>query len=750
MSDKRSSKVSEKGQLEIQHHWRKDLIAAFSVALVALPLALGIAAASGAPPIAGLLSAIVGGIVTTFIRGSHVAINGPGNSLIVIVIIAADQIRHGNENVYPYVLAVFIVSGILQTLLGVLRMGKFGDFFPSSVIYGMLGAIGIIIMGKQIHVSLGVQSEAESTLGVLREIPNSILHLNPFITCIAVVSLLILVLYPKTKNKIIRAIPAPMWVLLLAIPQVFFFNFFEPHTIRLLDRSFHVGPENLVQIPNDILQSFVFPDFSRITEGGFWLGVITITLVSYIETLVSAKAVDKLDPYKRRTNLNKELIGVGTSTVAAACVGGLPIFTVIARSSVNVNHGARTRWSNFFHGAILLVFVFVGAEIIQEVPLAALAAILVFTGYKLASPQVFKEMYQHGWEQLAIFLITLVATLVVGLLGGIAIGIAFTLLIHYFLSGIPFPMFVNYLFKPSIRIIQEKRKMLLFKVKGIASFMNILHLRSKVQSISHDQHVVMDFSHTRLVDHTVLEYLHEHAEKYNNNGGQIHFTGLDIHQTSSFHPNALHILKTPKPKRERLTQRQQGIKLLADTNGYDYRPEINWDISSKIRRFNFFKSRPIEFEKNQLYGDYASLGVDWKISDVTFDEGALIAKEVYHITLQILHLPFDPPVFSMEKEGFIDKILMVAEPSDIDFQEFKHFSKKFLLKSPDEKSIRKFFTPELIHFFERNDIYHLESNGKALLVFKHVRLVSPNEIMKMISFSERLVKRLQKEVMTPM
>jgi hypothetical protein len=260
----------------------------------------------------------------------------------------------------------------------------------------------------------------------------------------------------------------------------------------------------------------------------------------------------------------------------------------------------------------------------------------------------------------------------------------------------------------------------------------------------------MDFSHARVVDLTVLEYLHQFAEKYNSNGGQLHFTGLDIHETSSYHPHSLHVLKTPTPKRIRLTQRQQEIKLLAETYDYTYQPEINWDVSSEIKKFRFFIRRPIEFEKNQLEGNYPGLNVDWKISDVTFDEGALIAREVYHITLQILHIPFTPPLFSMEKEGFMDKIMMVVEPSDIDFQDFKHFSRKFLLKGPDKESIRKCFTPELIRFFERNDIYHLESNGEALLVFKHVRLASPNEMMKMISFSERLVKRLQKAVLEPM
>ena len=717
------------------------MIAALSVTLVALPLGLGIAIASGAPPMAGLISIVVGGLLTTFSRGGYISINGPSKALIVVALVASESMSDGAESGFAYVMAAFAVSGVIHVVLGVLRLGKLGHIVPSAAIYGLLAAIGVIIIVTQVHVALGVTSSSHRPLAVLMSIPASILALNPLVTTISAVGLLILALHPKIENRYVRQVPAPMWVLFVTIPLFATFQRWAPQFgwQDLVDTRY------LIQLPHDLTEGLVFPDFSKVDQPIFWVMVLLITLLLSLESLVSAKAADKLDPYRRKTNLNNDLVGIGLGTIVSAMLGGLPVSTAIIPSSVNINAGAKTRWSNFFQGAIVLVFVLFLRPFMQTIPLAALATILIFTGYKLVSPKVFKDAYLKGWEQVVILTVTLVSSLAFGLAPGLFIGIVFTLLIHYLRSGISLPLFVQYLRKPYVKIIQERKRTYLFKLKGVINFFNILQLQHKIRDLGEDKHIILDFSHARIVDLTVLEYIHEYAEKYSQQGGEFHFTGLDIHETSSHHPHALHVLRIPEPLAVRLTRRQSALKQLARTQHWSYDPTINWDTSD-LNRFLFFKTRPVEFRKNQLAGRYKESGVRWEICDITL-KGAFIALETHRLTVEVLSLPFRIPVFSLEEESFLDRMSLMVEHQDIDFKEYERFSRKFLLQGPDEESIRKFFSPALVRFFEKGDIYHLESNGREILIFRHLRLISAQEVKKMVGYSEKLVHRLQEAVL---
>lgn len=728
-----------------QGSWKKDIIASFSVALVALPLSLGIAYASGAPAISGIISAIMGGIVTTFFRGGHISINGPANSLIVVTVAAASLIAStGYEYVFPAILAAFIFSGVIQIILGLIKMGKISDFFPSSVVIGLLAAIGLIIIGKQIHVAFGADVDTKNTFQMLLQVSETIKNINPFVALISVTSLLILIFHHKIKIKFIHFVPSPIWVLIYSIPMAYLLHFDQAHTISLFGKEYYLGPEHLVQIPSDITHSIVYPDFGLIHHPVFWLAVFLITLVITIESLVSAKAVDKIDPQHRKTNMNKDLAGIGLSTIASGFLGGLPVSTVVVRSSVNVNHGAQTKWSNFYHGIIFLLLILFFAPIIKLVPLAGLASILVFAGYKLISPKVIRDVYRKGQDQFLIFVVTVFAVLQTGILWGIVIGIATTLVIHYVKSGLPLPIFSNYLLRPNIRVIAEDENDYFIKVKGIANFVCILNLLGKIEKLPIDSHIIIDFAHARLVDYTVLEHIHEYAEKFNSNGGRLDITGLSLHDTISDHPYSLHILNPPDLNKIKLTRRQSELKQIAASNNFLYHPEINWN-TLKIKSFQFFETRPIEYRKNIIYGKYADVNVNWEVCDITFDEGALIAKEVHHTTVQLLKLPFSIPEFTLQKEDFFNRILEFAGHRDIDFASYKKFSNKVSIKGPDETAIRDFFSPGLIDFFEQNEVYHLESADNRLCIFKHHRLASPKEVEEMISFSKKLVLYLMKE-----
>ena len=414
-----TQKIPKAGLKGLAENWQSDLRAAISVALVAMPLALGIAIASGVPPMAGILSAVIGGVITTFFRGSHLAINGPAAGLIAVILSAVMALKDGSGHALHYVLAAIVVSGAIQVLLGLLKLGKYADLFHSTVIHGILAAIGVIIIAKQIHIALGTVSASDEIVGTLVDAVRQIPNINPFVGIISLAGLLLLIFQSRISYKLFHLIPAPIWLLLLSIPFVFLFDFFQPQTHSFMSREYLTGPDLLINLPDNPLDAILYPDFSKIGTLAFWTSVFSITLISSIESLVGSKAVDKLDPYKRKTNLDKDLIGIGISTMLSGAIGGLPIITVIVRSSVNVHNNAKTKWSNLYHGLLLLLFIFILTPFIRMVPLCALAILLIYTGYKLTSPKVFKHVYSYGPEQLIFFVGTLVITLFTDLLFGI-------------------------------------------------------------------------------------------------------------------------------------------------------------------------------------------------------------------------------------------------------------------------------------------------------------------------------------------
>ncbi|WP_372370238.1 SulP family inorganic anion transporter [Candidatus Uabimicrobium sp. HlEnr_7] len=714
-------------------NWRNDLIASIGVVLVALPLGLGIALASNVPPMAGVTAAIIGGIVTTFIRSSHLAINGPTAGLIVVVISAMEVLGD-----FRYVLAAIVCAGVLQMLFGLLRLGKFGDFFPSSVIHGLLAAIGIIIFAKQAHVALGTTAESHSYIDILLEIPHSIITLNPFPTLIAVLSLAILIIHPRVKNKLVHFLPAPIFVLFISISLAYVFHFFENHTLTFLSKVYEIGPHLLVSIPEDITDSILFPNFGKMGEIEFWTIVVSIALVASIESLLSTAAIDKLDPFKRKTNLNRDLFAVGLSTCVSGCLGGLPIITVIVRSSVNINNGAKTRWANFYHGAILLVLVFMFAGLISQIPLAALAAILVFTGYRLASPKVMSDIYSKGPEQFLIFAVTIVITLKMGLLQGIFAGIVANLIIHMISVNMPPKLFLKFLFKPVMTVIEEKEKQHHLKIEGVANFFNILHLMKKLNAIPRGEEIDVDFTHTNLVDLTTQEYLHDYAEKYRKQNGIFHVIGLDIHQSFSDYPHSLRIHR-PLNKIYSPTRRQEELEEMCTKHNWDFDARLRWGITTNLEAFHFFDIRPVEYYNNKIHGSYEDLKIKWEISDITFDEGALLGRQVYRTTVQVVKLPRSLPVFCLEREEFFDRFLGITGYEEVDFKIFTDISHKFVVKGINSEEIHSFFTKEIVEFFESQEIYHLESNGQDLLVFKYLRVASPKSIEDMVLYSDRFV-----------
>ena len=735
--------MPKKGIQELIENWQSDFIAAVSVALIALPLSLGIALAAGAPAMSGIFSAIVGGVVTTLYRGGHVSVNGPAKGVIGVILLGIALMDDGSGQAFNYVLAAVVVSGAIQMVLGLLKLGRLADIFHTSVIHGILAAIGIIIFAKQIHVAMGTHSDSPSIVQNLIDAVASLPKANPFVLVIALAGLLILWLHSKTNYRFFHLLPAPMWVIALSIPFVYAFNFFDQQTLSFLGKAYEIGPHLLLDIPDTIRDSIMHPNFGKINTVEFWTTVFSILIITSIESLAIAKAVDKIDPYKRKTDLNKDLTGIGLSTVVAGLIGGLPIIAVIIRSTVNIHNGAKTKWSNMYQGLLLLLFIVALSPIMRQVPLCAFAILLVYTGFKLASPAVFKQAYSQGTEQLVFFVGTMVLTLYTNLLIGLLGGLLLALVTHMLLARLSIPEFFKMVYRSRTKLIERADGSFDLKIRGIANFLGILKADKLVAQIPSGADVNIDLSETRLVGITYMDYLVEFLKAQRAAGGKVFITGLDSHVSSSTHNRALKISLAGSDAK--LSQRQKRLRNLATEKDYQYTGQVDWN-TIYLKKFHFFEIRPIERKSNGLKGTFDDLDVSWEITDLTFNEGQAFTAETFNTTLMVLKLNKKIPVFTMEKEGVLgkifDRVIAFTGYKDIDFEMYPDFSKKFLLMGNNEAEIRLFFTDKIIRFFENHQIYHLESNGEALLIFDKIKLARTDETIAMIDYAKELATLL--------
>ena len=710
----------------------KNIFSGFVVSLIALPLGLGLAMASDAPPIAGIIAAVVGGIVVSILGGSYVTIAGPGNGLVGVLLVAITTL--GIESAY----AAIICSGLLLLILGFLRLGKLADFFPSSAIQGMLAAIGLIILGKQFHIMLAHRIKREDTIDYLFEIPytiNDVIHYNStgliYAAAAGVISLLIMVLYSKIRNKYFQLIPAPMWIVIFSVGFSYYFEIIAHQSNPIADNYMISGIPEF----SEIISQIPSIDFSKIGSLPFWSSVLALTLIASIESLLSIKAVDKLDPEKRRSNVNRDLKALGLATVGSGFLGGLNVVTVIARSSVNVNNGGSNRSSNFFHALFLVIFIVLFSTQLTRIPLPALMAILVYTGYKLAAPETVIKIFSVGREQLIIFFVTLILTLKIGLISGIISGVIVTFVIHVFINK-GLSLFVRNWLKPNVLMYKEEglNENYYVSVKHFCSFLNYYKLKEKLNAVPESQDVIVDFSLCEFVDHTVMENLNNYQVLFSKRGGHFEVVGLDLHDTDSKHPFALRrLLPVPNLIKNSLTKRQTNIEDLAKDYGLTYQSEKKKDISF-LNRFLFFRTKQINHINNQLTAENDAL----TMFDIEFYEGEFIAKEVVRSTMLYIKLTDVIPEFTLDREGFLEKVYAFAGFKDIPIQDHEDFSNRFYLLGEDEQSIKQFFSDDITHFFESNPYYHVESNGEALLVFNKERLSSIKEIKALYDFGKRL------------
>ena len=508
----------------LAENWKSDAVSGFVIFLIALPLCLGIAVASGVPPIAGIISGIIAGMLASLLSGSHVTINGPAAGMIVIVLGAVTELGGGDLAAgYRLALAVGVVAGCIQIVLCFLKAGKLTGFFASSVIHGMLAGIGLIIMSGQIHLVVGNENPREHGFHILTEIPPSILDPNPYVALIGVTAVLIMVFWAKMPGGISSFVPAPLMAVVVGTLMALGLGIGREGSYTFLGRDYETGPGFLVPLPEGgLLGGLALPDFSQIYTATSIKWIFLFVFVASLESLLTAEAVDKIDPYKRKSDMNRELFGKGVGNAVSSLVGGLPMIAEVVRSKANILQDAKTRWSNFFHGFFLCVFVLSVPGLLSQIPLAALAGVLLVIGFRLAHPSTFRHAWHVGRTEFLFMAATAITVLLTDLLIGVATGLIVAFVIA-FVVGRTKPSNV---FKPKVNVESENGTVPVH-FSGALGFHNFLGIRSRLDSIPKGKNIVLDFSGVHYVDHTVMERLNDFERVYTDDGGEVEWRNMD-------------------------------------------------------------------------------------------------------------------------------------------------------------------------------------------------------------------------------
>lgn len=494
---------------------RHDLAAGLSVFLIALPLCLGIALASGAPLYSGILSGVIGGLVVPIISRSPLAVSGPAAGLTTLV--SASILLLGGFNIF---LLTVIVAGLFQLLLGIFKLGVIAHYFPSSVIKGMLAGIGLILISSQIPVALGYDQpdfwtdgflELFSSTRILGNLKDFASYISPGSVIITIVSLLSMWAMQHYKASIKYSIPAPLAAVIVGALLNYFFLYFVP--------SLALKPSQLVNIPNNIFSEISFPDFSKMfSDTRIWKDGIVIGLLATIETLLCIEAIDKLDKYKRVTPVNRELVAQGVGNITCGILGAIPITAVIVRGAANVDAGGRTRLSAITHGVFLILTVAFIPFVLNKIPYPSLAAILLVTGYNLSKPTLYKQLWKQKMNQFIPFIVTIIFILVTDLLIGVTIGLVVA---FYFIIQNNF----KEEFSHTVKTIDRKRNIVIILNTNV-TFLNKVKIKTLLEEIPENSILTVDAEKSLFIDYDVLELLDEFKVKASDRNIDFKVTNL--------------------------------------------------------------------------------------------------------------------------------------------------------------------------------------------------------------------------------
>ncbi len=477
-----------------------DFPASVVVFLVALPLCMGIALGSGAPLFSGLIAGIVGGIVVGSLSGSQLSVSGPAAGLTAIVVVAISTLES-----YEIFLVAVVIGGVFQLILGFLRAGILGDYIPSNVIKGMLAAIGLILILKQIPHFVGYEADFQGNesfaqkdgQNTFTELYYAFVNMLPAALVIGVICLGLQIFWDKVlvkKGKIFKLIPSPLIVVLVGTLINEYLKVSNP---EIALTAAHLVNIPMAETPAEFLSFFTMPDFSQLGNVAIYTTAFTLAIVASLETLLNIEASDELDPFQRVTPTNRELKAQGVGNIVSGMIGGLPVTSVIVRTSANVSAGAKTKMSAIMHGVLLLICVAMIPALLNKIPYSSLAAILIFTGYKLTKVALYTEYYKKGWDQFVPFVVTVLAILFTDLLVGILIGCCVSLF---------FVMRSN--FKSAVFVVNDAKNYL-FRLRKDVSFLNKPIVKHKLEEVPEDSFVLIDASRADFIDKDVIEVIED-------------------------------------------------------------------------------------------------------------------------------------------------------------------------------------------------------------------------------------------------
>lgn len=723
-------------------HWRHDLFAGLQVALVSLPLSLGIAVASGAPPVTGLVSSIIAGLVFPFLGGAHVTISGPAAGLAPALL--AGMLLLGNGDLaagYPLILVAIFLTGVVMILLSWLRAGKLvAMFLPVTVVEAMLAAIGLMIIIKQVPALVGDLAPPEkSMLLAIGRLPESFLRIEPPVLAIGAVCLFLMFFLSRTRQSWLRRVPPALSVCAIGV---------------VLGYGFDLAPQHLIRMPDSILDGgFTLPAFDTVLGrpelwGSLVLMVITLTLIDSIESLATISAVDKIDPYRRKSRPNVTLRAMGISNVLSSLAGGLTIIPGGVKSRANIDAGGRTLWANFYNAMFLIVFLGFAVDIIGRIPLAAIGAVIVYVGWRLCEFKVFGKTAAIGLDQLVIFVVTIAAILATDLLTGILVGVAAQLLMN------------TYLLTPSLRMVLEGRLSLrrflaaagtavcgmfcspVIRVKtetahgrpqtqlslGSLTGFNLLPLDHALARVPDTAGVSLAFSESsHIIDRTTMEYLHALQEEY------VHRERpLEIHGLERFHPFTPHPLATRMQAQRFVrepavhTAREREMAALARRLGLKFAPAV----AAVLNRHDFVYLR--RGANRQEWNVMTGLLGDHHVK--LFDYSHTAAPE-YHVehrhTLAILRLCDETacalPNLAFTPGDYLERYLVAdyreIDPASIDAE----FSKHYHVYGDDAARVRACLDDATVRHVLAYPGTYVELRDSVLLVFHPGRGLEPPE-----------------------
>jgi MFS superfamily sulfate permease-like transporter len=693
--------VIPKGWPGIKKNLRYDVLSGFIVSLIALPLCLGVASASNFPPITGVLTAIIGGLIIGFISGSELAIKGPAAGLIVIVSGAVEEYGRGNiQQGYLLTCSLIAVTGLMQIILGALKIGKWADFIPSSIIHGMLAAIGVIIISKQIHLLIGItpaEIKGMEPVELIKHIPKSLVHLEWHISLIGILSLSLLFLLPRIKNPFVKTIPPFLIVIVVSI---------------IIAQTFHLTGEkykfyNALINPGKLQFNFAFatgifsPENLVITTKYFCL----LTIIGTIESMLTVKAVDLLDPYKRSSSYNKDVIAIGAGNLIAGLLGGLPMISEVARSSANINNKAVTRVSNIAHGAFLVLFVFLFVSLIKLIPVAALSSILIFVGLKLANPKDFLKAYKVSHEHFVVFLGTAIVTVCIDMLVGVLTGVALKILINFVRSGE-----LKKLFKPKLIVERTERQCILY-LDSAAVFTNWLSVK-KILENEKGKRIVVDFSETKIVDASFVENISRFKENYADEFVMRSFQ--EMHPVKS-HPYSMRIKSNDSGVVTiQLNRHQRELKAFCEERNFI----VSFSTVIPPNYFSSFKSfKHTDLKQTRVFVTGSIHGIKFEyVEGLMYDSVDMLE---YHANVLGIEFGSAPvPRFMMQRESKLDTVIEFLIKNQVVFENNPKFNSMYSIYSRDKEGVKTIFNEAVIDYFEKHDTRDriIEGNGENKII----------------------------------